>query len=69
MEENQSTLASSMVSHEGGRRRDIVNPPTNKRGKSEGRKKAVSFIDNFTLIEEKTPQKLPEPPKATNDYS
>ena len=57
-----------MVSHEGSRRRDIVNPPTNKRGKSEGRKK-VSFIENFSLTEEKTPQKLPEPPKPTNDYS
>ncbi len=59
-----------MVSqNEGSRRRDVVNPPTNKRGKSEGRKKAVSFIDNFTLIEEKPQQKLPEPPKPTNDYS
>jgi hypothetical protein len=59
-----------MVSqNEAGRRRDIVNPPTIKRGKSEGRKKAVSFIENFTPIEEKSPQKLPEPPKTTNDYS
>jgi hypothetical protein len=42
-----------MVSqNEAGRRRDIGNPPTIKRGKSEGRKKAVSFIEKLTLIEE-----------------
>ena len=49
VDENQSTLASSMTSQtELTRRRDNNNPATTiiKRGKSEGRKKAVSFIEN-----------------------